>query len=78
VSLQGHWKKDVGLSWYFHTHHLKYSPVGVWLVHIWVSRDMMERLIALNHLAGFRVKKVDDLRLSVKGLNPLLLWKIPL
>jgi len=78
VSLQGQWKKDVGLSWYFHTHHLKYSPVGAWLVHIWVSLDMVGRLTALNHLAGFRVRKVEDLRLLAKGLNLLLLWKIPL
>jgi len=32
--LQGYWKKDAGLFWYFHTHRLKYSPVGAWLVHI--------------------------------------------
>ena len=78
MSLQGQWKKDVGLSWYFHTHRLKYSPVGAWLVHIWVSLDMVERLIVLNHLAGLRVMNVDDLRLLVKGLKPLLPQKIPL
>jgi len=27
--LQGQWKKAAGLSWYFQTHRLKYSPVGV-------------------------------------------------
>ena len=78
VSLQGQWKKDGGLSWYFHTQCLKYSPVGAWLVHIWVSRDIRDRLIVLNHLAGFRATNVDDLRLQVKGLKPLLLRNIPL
>ena len=78
MSLQGQWKKDAGLSWYFHTHRLKYSPVGAWLVHIWVSLDMVERSIALNHLAGFRVRKVEDFRLLAKGLNPLWPQKIPL
>ena len=38
--MQGQWKKASGLFWYFQTLDLKYSPVGAWLVHIWVRVDM--------------------------------------
>jgi len=65
--LQGHWKKDAGLFWYFHTHHLKYSPVRAWLVHTWVSQDIRECVMVLNHLAGFRWTKVDECRFPLKG-----------
>ena len=50
----GHRKKDGGLSLYFHTCFLKYSPVGAWLVHIWVSWEKCLRLMSLNHFGGCR------------------------
>ena len=76
MSLQEHWKNDCGLSWYFSTAYLKYSPVGAWLVHSWVSWDMRERLIDLNHLVGLVFKKVEVFRASAKGLKPLFGRKI--
>ena len=69
--LQGHWKKDSGLSLYFQTEDLKYSPVGTWLVHIWVSWDMVDLLMDLNHFGGLSLRNVEVFLALAKGRNPL-------
>ena len=73
---QGHKKNESGLSRYFQTLRLKYSPVGPWLVHIWVSCDIRLRLMALNHAGGLSLRNVDVFRWSAKGLKPLCFQKI--